>query len=92
MTEWGCLGAWRGSESRKQKSGHMLAGGDGGGAPLQAQPFPHAACFLGSSAQVSISGIVTVMKRIGSLSPSLSLPGVAERRADTDQKLTDFLR
>lgn len=80
-----------GSESRKQKSGHMLAGGDGG-VPLQAQPFPQAASYLGSSAQVTISGIVTVMKRIGSLSPSLSLPGVAERRADADQKLTDFLR
>lgn len=82
-----------GSESSKQKSGHMLAGSDvGGGEGLQAQPFPHAVCYLGSPAQATISGVVTVMKRTGSLSPSLSLPGVAERRADTDQKLPDFLR
>lgn len=85
----GCLERVLRAESRSQ--GTCLPGVIGG-ALRQAQPFPHAACFLGSSAQVSISGIITVMKRIGSLSPSLSLPGVAERRADADQKLTDFLR
>lgn len=85
----GCLERVLRAASRSQ--GTCLPGamwGEG----LQAQPFPHAVCYLGSPAQATISGVVTVMKRIGSLSPSLSLPGVAERRADTDQKLPDFLR
>lgn len=76
-----------GSESRKQKSGHTLAG-----EPLQAQPFPHEACYLGSPGSGDNQlDHYSDEKDWESLPYSLPLPGVTERTTDNDQKLPDFL-